>query len=115
MPASRSTNEFVTYIVDLMQPMGPVHAKSMFGGHGLYLADLTFAIIVDDTLYLKADPASENEFITRGLPAFSYTRKGKCIKMSYYQAPEDALEDSDIMNIWANKALAAALRAASKK
>jgi len=41
--------------------------------------------------------------------------KGKEYKMSYYQAPEEALEDSDEMNAWANKAYGVALKAGSKK
>ena len=34
--------------------------------------------------------------------------------MSYYQAPEETLEESEEMNLWANKAYGVALRAASK-
>jgi TfoX/Sxy family transcriptional regulator of competence genes len=35
--------------------------------------------------------------------------------MSYYQAPEEALEDGEEMSIWVAKAYGAALKAASKK
>ena len=35
--------------------------------------------------------------------------------MSYYQAPDEVLEGSEEMNVWANKAYGAALRAAAKK
>ena len=35
--------------------------------------------------------------------------------MSYYQAPEEALEDGEEMNLWANKAYGVALKAAAKK
>ena len=35
--------------------------------------------------------------------------------MSYYQAPEETLEDSDEMTSWAAKAYNAAVRAAAKK
>jgi TfoX/Sxy family transcriptional regulator of competence genes len=35
--------------------------------------------------------------------------------MSYFQAPEEAMEDGEEMNAWANKAYSAALRAAAKK
>lgn len=30
-------NEFVSYIAELLQQMGAVRAKRMFGGHGLFL------------------------------------------------------------------------------
>ena len=35
--------------------------------------------------------------------------------LGYLQAPEDAMEDSEIMREWANKAFGAAIRAAAKK
>jgi len=107
--------EFVNYIVDLMQPIGPVQAKAMFGGHGLFLDKLMFGLIADSVLYLKADDTSIKEFRDKDLEAFTYNKKGKEFKMSYYQCPEEALESSEEMNVWANKAYGAALRAAAKK
>lgn len=115
MPASDTEKEFVTYVVDLMQSIGPVQARSMFGGHGIFLDELMFGLIADATLYLKADKETINEFSDKGLEAFTYIKKGKEYKMSYYQAPEEALEDSEEMITWANKAYNAALRAASKQ
>ena len=115
MPASNADKEFVTYAIELMQSLGPVRAKSMFGGYGIYLDGLMFGLIADNTLYLKTDNESVNAFKEKELEAFSYHKKGKELKMSYYQAPEDALEDSEEMNDWANKAYAAALRAAAIK
>lgn len=119
-PASKVEKEFVSYVVDLMQSIGPVRAKAMFGGHGVFLDELMFALVADNILYLKVDKDTENEFKDRGLDAFAYKKKGKetsykVIKMSYYQVPEEALEDSEEMNLWANKAYSVALRAASKK
>jgi DNA transformation protein len=87
----------------------------MFGGHGIFLEELMFGIVADSVLYLKADKETENAFNARGLEAFTYNKKGKEVKMSYYQAPEEALENGEEMNTWANKAYCAALRTASKK
>lgn len=108
-------NVFVSYVVDLMQAIGPVRTKRMFGGHGIFLNDLMFALVADDVLYLKADKETENEFRTKGLDAFTYDKKDKTLSLSYFQAPEEALEDNDEMNLWSNKAYGAALRAASRK
>jgi len=115
MPASTAEKEFVSYVVDLMQSVGPVHAKAMFGGHGIYLDGLMFGLVADSVLYLKADKESKSEFKDRGLEAFTYSKKGKEYSMSYYQAPEEALEDDEVMNSWANRAYGVALKAASKK
>jgi len=115
MPASSVEKEFVSYVVELMQSIGPVCAKGMFGGHGIFLEGLMFGLVADSILYLKADKENENEFNARGLEAFTYNKKGKEFRMSYYQVPEEALENEEEMKIWANKSCSAALRTASKK
>ncbi|OUR65729.1 transcriptional regulator [Methylophaga sp. 42_25_T18] len=107
--------EFASYVVEMTQSIGPVYSKRMFGGHGIFLEGLMFGLIADKTLYLKADKESKNDFTDLGLEAFSYNKKGKAMKLSYFQAPEDALENLDEMNVWANKAYGVALRAAANK
>ncbi len=115
MTRSGEEKEFVSYVVELMQSIGPVRAKAMFGGHGVFLEQLMFGLVADSVLFLKVDKENESHFKARGLEAFTYMKKGKEFKMSYYQAPEEVLEDVEEMNYWANMAYSAALRAASKK
>jgi DNA transformation protein len=115
MTSSNADKEFVSYVVELMQSIGPVRAKAMFGGHGVFLKGLMFGLIADSALYLKVDKETKSEYIARGLEMFTYYKKGKEFRMSYYQVPEEALEESEEMNTWANKAYSTALRVASKK
>jgi len=115
MSLSNENEEFTHYILDLMQGVGPVISKRMFGGYGIFIDGLMFAIISDGLLYLKVDSENEMEFISRHSTPFTYLKKGKTCKLSYYQSPEEALEEVDIMFIWANSAYAAARRAAAKK
>ena len=42
---------FVDRALGLLVPLGPVRARAMFGGYGVYQRDTFFAIVVDDTLY----------------------------------------------------------------
>ena len=115
MSPTASEKEFSVYVVELMQSLGPVSAKAMFGGYGIFLNGLMFGLIADSVLYLKIDQQTEDDFTSKGLEPFTYSKKGKEFKMSYYQAPEEVLEDSDEMHHWAAKAYNAALRAAEKK
>lgn len=108
-------SEFAAYVVEITQSVGPVYSKRMFGGHGIFFEGLMFGLIADKTLYLKVDNESKPDFTGLGLEAFSYNKKGKEMKLSYFQAPEEALEDLEVMNLWANKAYGAALRAAANK
>ena len=107
-----TANEFVTHLLDLMEPLGPVSARRMFGGYGIYLDRMMFALVADDSLYLKIDDDSRGEFEAAGLEPFRYTKKGKSYQMSYHAAPEDALEDAELLRDWARKAVDAAMRAA---
>ncbi len=115
MAKADAEREFVDYLVDLMQTVGPVTARRMFGGHGIFLDGLMFALVADSTLYLKADAQSADAYVALGLEAFTYSRQGKPFRMSYFQAPESCLEDADEMNLWANRAYEAAMRAAAGK
>ncbi len=115
MRTSAEEKEFVAYVVELMQSIGPVRARAMFGGHGIFLEDLMFALVADSVLFFKVDKQTENNFKVRGLEAFTYMKNGKEFNMSYYQAPEEVLEEGEEMSYWANMAYSVALRAASKK
>ncbi|WP_414728908.1 TfoX/Sxy family protein [Zhongshania aliphaticivorans] len=106
---------FTVFLVDQMQWLGPVTSRRMFGGTGLFLEGLMFALIVENTLYLKADTATRGDFDALGLPPFSYQRNGRDIALSYFQAPDEALDDRDLLIDWANRAYAAAMRTAAAK
>ncbi len=103
---------FVEHVLELLAGLGPVSARRMFGGHGIFLDGRMFALIADGTLYLKTDDASRGEFERLGLAPFTYARRGKPFAMSYHQAPEEALESAEAMREWAELAVQAARRAA---
>jgi DNA transformation protein len=115
MSVANEEREFVIYVVELMQSLGPVNAKSMFGGHGIFLEGLMFGLVADSVLYLKADEETGNQFKAKGLEAFTYNKNGKEFKMSCYQAPEEALESSEEMTAWAGKVYGVAVQAAARK
>jgi len=107
-----NTADFIAWVIELAQPTARVSARAMFGGHGLYADGIIFAIVIDDTLYLKADEANRAEFAALGLEPFVYTSgKGEKTAMSYHRAPEEALENPDAMAHWLRSAMGASLRA----
>ncbi|MBL8505635.1 TfoX/Sxy family protein [Methylobacillus glycogenes] len=108
-------NEFVEYLHELLHDFGPIQAKKMFGGYGIYHQGLMFGLVADDTLYLKSDDESRPQFEAMQLPAFRYQRQGKEITMSFHQAPADMLEQADEATHWARLAYAAALRSKQRK
>lgn len=106
---------FVDHVCDLLQALGTVAARRMFGGWGLYLDGVMFALIDSDRLYLKTDRATEARFAAADAEPFTYEAKGKTISLSYREAPDGSLEDPDELLPWARLALEAARRAKAAK
>jgi DNA transformation protein len=103
---------FAEHCAELLAPLGPVRVKRMFGGHGVYVDDLFVAIVVGETLYLKADAETAPRYEQAGCTGFSYEAKGKKrVSMNYWSAPPEALESPALMRPWAALAMQAALRA----
>ena len=107
--------EFATHIVDLLDSFGPCEARRMFGGFGIFHQGLMFALIADGNLYLKADDETRELFAAEGCEAFSYYKKEKEYRLSYYLAPEAFFEDPDACLRWVRLAFDAALRNPGKK
>jgi len=77
--------------------------------------DLFFAILVEDTLYLKVGDGNRATYQDRGIQPFSYEGKdGRRATMSYYPVPAELLDDPDALAPWARQAIGAARRAAAK-
>ena len=108
--------DFIAWVIELAQPTARIVARAMFGGHGLYTDGLIFAIVIDDTLYLKVDDGNRAEFVALGQEPFVYTtRTGARTAMSYFSAPDEALENPGAMAHWLRSALGASLRAAAAR
>ena len=107
---------FIELCVELLQPLGPVRPRRMFGGHGIYVDGLFMALVIQNQLYLKTDDVSRERFVAAGCEPFSYaTKDGERMVLSYYRPPEEVLESPPLMLPWARLALEAALRAANAK
>ena len=107
-------NEFVAHVRDLLAPFGEggeaLRVRGMFGGFGVFIGDTMFALIADDVLYFKVDDQTLADFQDADAQPFTYTRGGKERQMSYYTAPDGALEHADALFPWAERAVGAAKR-----
>jgi DNA transformation protein len=102
---------YVELCLELLAPLGTPRARRMFGGHGLTVDDVFLALIADERLYLKVDEQTRAAFESAGSLPFVYTGKGRSITLSYWTAPDAALDSPPAMLPWARLALQAALRA----
>jgi DNA transformation protein len=106
---------FVLHCCELLAAAGPCRARRMFGGWGLSVDGMNLAIIAWDTLFLKTDALTEPDFLAQGCRPFVYEAKGKAMRLHYHTPPEEALDSPALMAPWAQRALAAALRAQAAK
>ena len=107
--------QFVTEVLDRMHSVGPVEAKKMFGGHGIFADGRMLALVADNELYLKVDEQTVEHFEELGLPPFRYTQSGgRVVTMSYRLAPESFFEDEHSATTWTGLARQAAARAPVK-
>jgi DNA transformation protein len=104
-------SDFIELALELMAGLRNVRARRMFGGHGIFHGGIMFALVVDEVLYLKANDASREAFLQRGLRPFTYAARGKTVSLQYYETPAEAWDDAAEMLQWARLALDAARQA----
>ena len=109
-------NDFVTHCLELLAALGQSRAKRMFGGHGIYVDERFMALATGHQLYLKTDALNREAFEQAGCQPFEFAGAGgQRVVMSYWSAPDEAMDSPALMLHWARLAMEAALRAAITK
>jgi len=112
----RQPDRLADIVLELLDPIGPVSARRMFGGVGLFHRGLMFGLIARDELFLKVGEADVPAYEAAGEVAFSYeTRHGTHTIRSYWRCPPELLDDGERFRDWAHKAIEAAVAAARAK
>jgi DNA transformation protein len=109
MPVS---SNYLGYVCEQLAGLGAVSSRRMFGGAGLYCDEFFFALVDDDTLYLRVDDSNRADFTSRGMGRFRPYPDSPQLSMSYYETPADVLEDAAELVAWARRSVAAAIAAA---
>lgn len=100
----------LAHLRELLDPLGRITLRAMFGGHGVYCDGVFFALVADGRLYLKVDALTRDRFAAAGCTPFVYAGQSRPIEMSYWSVPDAALDSPDDLAPWARLALAAAAR-----
>lgn len=106
------SESYRSFVLEQLESVGQVTAKNMFGGVGLYLDGLFFALIANDILYFKVDDSNRPDFEAADMEPFR-PYGDKSYAMKYYEVPVEVLEDCETLRLWANKALAVARQRSS--
>ncbi len=109
-------DQFSEYLHDLFGALGPIRTRRMFGGAGVWLGDAMFALVVNDTIYMKADTDLAADYAAAGSDPFSYaTRDGSGTLTGFMRLPDAALDDPAQALAWARRSLVPAEAAAAAK
>ena len=103
------SDEFKDFILDRLDGVGQVTARRMFGGLGLYMDGLFFALASDNILYFKVNENNLADYQARGAEPFR-PFGGDSYAMSYCEVPAEVLDDDETLREWVAKALDAARR-----
>jgi len=112
----------LAFACELFSGMGRIEARRMFGGAGLFAAEVMFGLIDEGRIFLKTDAALKADLQRAGAVSWIYVeRKGPKAgvpqQTSYWSLPDSAVDDPDEACDWARRALevALALRAPKPK
>lgn len=88
----------------------------MFGGAGLFHQGLMFALIINETIYMKVDDINRPDYEAADCAPFTYdTAKGTRGVLSYFALPEAVYDDQTEAVAWARGAIDAAFRSDAAK
>ena len=59
----KNKNEFLNYMLDLLEPMGELSYKPLFGGYAICKHDAAFALVFDGAVYFKTDTTNQKREI----------------------------------------------------
>jgi DNA transformation protein len=108
---------FADYVTELIAGFGRLEVKRMFGGAMLSRDGVGFAILDDDTFFLKADAAMGAELKKLDCKPWGYSVKkdGTVRDIAYWSLPDTAADDPDEAVELTKRSFAIAVRAAKEK
>ena len=101
-----ASTEYLEYILELLEPIGPIRTGRFFGGVGISKDSLQFAMIMGNSLYFAVDDDTRRKYEQAGMQPFSYmTKKGRVQVRKYFELPEDVLTDPEQLRLWTQEAV----------
>lgn len=107
------TPEYREFVLEQLGRVAPVTSRAMFGALGVYSNGFFFAVLDNDTLYLKVDDTTRPDYEAAGMGPFRPFEGAA--SMQYYELPADLLEDADRLRPWVDASIDVARRSRKGK
>ncbi len=95
------------HVMELLEPIGNVTSRAMFGGYGIFHEGDMFALITGSALFFKVDESNRAVYERAGSRQFR--------PMPYYEVPAEIMEDTALLRMWAGISMAIGHATAKKK
>lgn len=104
------SNEFVEYVLELLEPSGGITKARMFGGYVVRKFGVAIALIFEDEIYFKVDENNIDDYKKLNSRPFTYEKHGKIVTISNWVLPIEILEDEEKLMQFTEKSYQAALK-----
>ncbi|WFU16077.1 TfoX/Sxy family protein [Bradyrhizobium sp. CB3481] len=109
-----ASESFAEFLREQLAPLGGITMRRMFGKTGVFCDGVMFAVVANNTLYLRVDDENKETFKeAEAYPPLSYEKGGDTIDLSFWRIPERLFDEPEEFVVWARVALAAAHRVAA--
>ena len=104
---------FAEHSLELIIRVGPPcdtgeRLRRIISGHGIFCDGVMFALVADDTLYLKVYDDTKPAFLDAGSLPFTYEKAGGEIELALLTVLDKVDEDVEELLRWSHMALDAA-------
>jgi DNA transformation protein and related proteins len=79
----------ISEALELLESVPGLTYRAMFGGYGFYSEGRIFALMDEDSIYLKGDAQSVPDYLDAGAEAFVYLSSKGPASMKYYRFPSN--------------------------
>jgi DNA transformation protein and related proteins len=111
-----ASESFAEFLREQLAPLGRITMRRMFGKTGVFCDGVMFAMVTENTLYVRVDDQNRVTFKeAESFPPLNYAKRGSTIDLSFWRVPERLFDEPDELVMWARAALAAARRVAAKR
>ena len=111
-----ASDSFAEFLREQLAPLGRITMRRMFGKTGVFCDGVMFAMVTDNTLYVRVDDQNRVTFKeAESSPPLNYAKRGSTIDLSFWRVPERLFDEPDEFVMWARAALAAAHRVAATR
>ena len=111
-----ASDGFAEFLRDQLAPLGRISMRRMFGKTGVFCDGFMLGMVRDNTLYFRVDDDNRTDFKeAESSPPLNYEKRGGTIDLSFWRVPERLFDEPEELVAWAQSALAAAQRVATKR